>query len=526
MRLQTVGVGRTAVGPRISYGADTRFGRATVRPRAFFSGVLVILVVGLVLRVWNLGAASLWTDEAMTAIRAQASFEESLASLLATGNQSPLYFWSLRLVPNTTETLLRLPSALLGLAGVALMMFLIVQLYQDRELALWIGALLAVNPYHVWLSRTARPYSLMFVLAVLSTYFFLMLLRGNRSRTMWIGFTLTSIVAYSTHFTAVALPAVQYVLFAFVLRERHAMFRRWIASQAVAAVPALVWTYIMLNQPLKVASEWIPDPELRDIPLSLWNMVLGYDGVFRWHMVPGLMVVTLGVVFGIGQALRERGTQRNNFYWVLLIVIPLVPVYIMSRFFVSIYVDRYFMVLLPALLVLMAVGLMRYSPQVWRGAMVVVILTGAYTVLFSFYDGSYQRTDWRSAAAYVAEGYRPGDAIVLERDNTEQAFSRYFEAEAQIASRDLQSHVMLMTDTPDPDTLDQSAVRLWVVYRNPNEDVHRMGLMPEFDPFDSSLTPMGEWLSERQEQVIEQRSYNGVRILLIDTRQPMAVERP
>ncbi len=526
MRLQTVGVGRTAAGPRINYGADTRFGRATVRPRTFFSGVLLILVVGLVLRVWNLGAASLWTDEVMTAVRAQAPFSESLASLMAAGNQSPFYFWSLRLFPNYTEALLRLPSALLGLAGIALMMLLIVQFYQDRELALWIGALLAVNPYHVWLSRTARPYSLMFVLAVLSTYFFLMLLRGYDSRKNWIGFALTSLVAYSTHFTALALLAAQYIIFAFLPRERGKLIRRWFVVQAIAAIPALVWVYIVFSQPHEVASEWIPKPELRDIPLSLWNMTLGYDGVFRWHLVPGLMIVTLGVVFGIGHALRERSTNQINLYWAWLIVAPLIPVYIMSRFVVSIYVDRYFIVFLPALLVLMAVGLMRYSPQVWRAALAVVILTGLYTVLFSFYDGSYQRTDWRSAAAYVAEGFRPGDAIVLERDNTEEAFSRYFQADERVAQTPSPSHILLMADAPDGGALEQSAVRLWVVYRNPNEDVHRMGLMPEFDPFDASLSPMGAWLSDHQDQVIEQRSYNGVRILLVDTRQPMAAERP
>ena len=56
-----------------------------------------------------------------------------------------------------------------------MMIFMVVQLYQDREMALWAGALMAVNPFHVWLSRTARPYTMIFLLALLASYFFLML---------------------------------------------------------------------------------------------------------------------------------------------------------------------------------------------------------------------------------------------------------------------------------------------------------------------------------------------------------------
>jgi uncharacterized membrane protein len=404
MRLESVGVGQTVVGSRLSYDAHTRFGRAaTVGPRYSIVSVIVIMMVALVLRTWNLGGASLWSDEALTALRAHAPLQESLASIVATGNQTPVYFWSLRLLPTSTEALLRLPSALLGLLGVALTIFMVVQLYHDREMALWAGAMLAVNPFHVWLSRTARPYSLVFVLALLVSYFFLMLLRGNRSRAVWAGFVVSSMVAYVTHFTTVALFGAQYVLFGSILRQN----------------------YRLLREPVTVASEWIPKPTLRDIPLTIWNMTLGYDGVFKWHMVPALMIVTLGLVFGMGFAIADRKPNRVNFYWFLLIVVPLFPVFIMSRF-ISIYADRYFTVFLPALILLSIWGWTRHSPQIWRPALIVVIATSLYTVLFAFHDGSFRRDDWRYAALDVAKGLRPGDTIVLEHSYDRVAFCYYY----------------------------------------------------------------------------------------------------
>lgn len=526
MRLESVGVGQTAVGPRMAYETQTRFGRAaTIGPRYFIIGVILIMTVALLLRTWNLGGASLWTDEALTALRAQAPLQESLASIMATGNQTPVYFWSLRLFPNSTDALLRLPSALLGLLGIGLMIFMVVQFYHDREMALWAGALLAVNPFHVWLSRTARPYSMVFVLALLVSYFFLMLLRGNRSRAIWAGFTISSMVAYATHFTTVALLGAQYVLFAFILRQHHRILRRWIVAQVIAGIPVMCWVYYALRQPVGVASEWIPKPVLRDIPLTLWNMTLGYDGVFELYMVPGLMIVTLGLVFGIGYAIADRKPNRVNFYWVWLIFVPLILVFVMSLF-VSIYVDRYFMVFLPALILLNIWGWTRYSPQVWRPALIVVIATSLYVVLFSFHEGSFRRDDWRYAALDVAKEYQSGDAIMLERDNTREAFMRYYDTADEILQMpETTPPVVLLAETPDTTALERSANRLWVVYRNPNEDVHRMGEMPDFDPFDPTLSDMGQWLHMRRDQVIEQRVYNGVRVLLLDPEPLVVVDQ-
>lgn len=508
-------------GQRVIYGAGAQagFGRAaTVGPRYYLGGMILILCVALGLRAWDLGGASLWTDEALTALRAEAPFEESLKSLLSAGNQTPLYFWSMRLVPNDTDTLLRLPSVLLGLVGIVMAMVLSLRLWKNYELSLWVGALLAVNPFHVWLSRTARPYTLMFVLVLVVSFYFLQLVRGNRSRTIWAGFALSSMMAYATHFTAVALPAAQYVLFAFMLREQVKLFRRWMAAQGIAAIPALIWVYIVFNSPPEVASEWIPHPELRDIPLTFWNLTLGYDGVFDWMMVPGLMIATLGLVFGMTEAARKWRTHRDNLYWLWLIVAPVAATFGFSAVFMSFYVDRYFMVCLPALIFLIVWGWYQH-PGIWRIALTVLVASGAYTVLFSFYNGSYRRADWRDVAEYVSAEIQPGDAILLERSNTQKAFMRYY-----APTGDSTPGVYLLTDQPDTTRFEELSRRVWVIYRNPNEDVHRMGLMPEFDPFDPALSDMGAWLDQRETQVIAQQKFNGVRVLLLNTRHRLAAD--
>jgi hypothetical protein len=81
-----------------------------------------------------------------------------------------------------------------------------------------------------------------------------------------------------------------------------------------------------------------------------------------------------------------------------------------------------------------------------------------------------------------------------------------------------------LKETPDTVSVERSADRLWVIYRSPDNDVHRMGEMPGFDPFDPTLSDMGRWLSERRNQVIEQRVYNGIHVLLLDPEQSVTVD--
>ncbi len=238
------------------------------RPRYFGVVAALVLMLGSVLRLWRLGAASLWLDEVWTDLSTNGSVHQTLVRILELGNQTPIYFVSLHLFPRDTEFLLRLPSALFGIIGIALMMAVTLRLYQDYDLALWAGALLAFNPYHIWLSRTARPYAMLFVFSLLASYYFVVLLRDDHSRRDWILFVLFSTAAYMTHYFAVALPLAQYVIFAFVLRRKRRFFRRWMVAQMIAGLPLIVWIYALSRQDVvSVGIGWIPAPNWKD-PVS------------------------------------------------------------------------------------------------------------------------------------------------------------------------------------------------------------------------------------------------------------------
>ena len=476
------------------------------RPRFFWLSVTLILLVSLGLRIWELGEASLWTDEVLSEIRAQSTPADAIDSLLDAGNQTPLYYTLLRVVPDNNQTALRLPSALLGVLGTALLIFVAIQLYQNYHLALWAGALLAVNPFHVWLSRTARPYVLLFALSLLASYFFLMLLRGKRGRSIWAGFIISSMLMYLTHYSSVALPVAQFGVLIFNFRDKRSLILRWVGAQAAASIPLSVWLLAFLQHAAERGGDWVPIPHLADLFITLWSMTVGYDGSLNWYVVPGLFTVVAGLSAGVTITLWRARRNPDNTYWLLLILAPLVPVFVMSVVYRSIYVDRYFMVFLPALLILILIGWQGFPRPAARAALLLLIVGSIAQVVTSFNEGSYERADWEGVADYISAEYEAGDTVMVERFNTRYAFSRYLTTDARAAMQ-----IIELDDATPGDS-----ARLWVVYRNPIEDIHRQGEMPDFDPFAADLSPMGDWLIPRRESVLMQRSFVGVTILLLE----------
>ena len=485
-------------------------------PRYFWGIAALILLAGLGLRVWQLGAASLWYDEVLTETRAQSSWEQFFTRVLESGNQTPLYFATLRLFPTDSEFLLRVPSAVWGVGGIALLMFAAMRLSGDYDLALIAGALLAFNPYHIWLSRTARPYVMLFVMSLLASYYFLMLLRGERTRAQWIGFTLSSMAAYLTHYFALALPLAQYILFAFILRGNRGLFRRWLRAQVVAGIPLLIWIVALIQrETVAVGIGWIPRPGVEDLPITIWNMLVGYDGSLPWYLVPGLIAAAVGLLAGLYDAARKRANDRVNFYWFWLLVAPLAAAFVVSLAR-PLYVDRYFIVFLPAMLLLTAHGWSLLPARWGRIALAgVVVAVSAGSVIVTINRGDDEKEDWRAAAEYIEQERQPGDGLLFESPVTLLVLRRYFEDGAMPRAWLLDA----------PELAEQYAApvsRLWAIYRNPNEDGHEQGVLPDFDPFAPGDSPMAGWLNERRARVRDQREFNGVTVLLVDVAGELA----
>lgn len=485
--------------------------RAALRPGTmtsarYLTAAAIILLVGLAFRAWNLGGADMWTDEVLTALRAQVPLDEAVDSILGAGNQAPVYYILMQILPHSSDVLLRLPSVILGIVNIALLIGIIEALYGDRLLALQVGALLAVNPLHVILSRTARFYTLLFLFSLLFTYLFIKLVRGQRSRRIWIGFWLCSMLAYLTHYSALALPAAQGVLLVTLWRRTRGMWIPWGIAQAAAIVPPIAWILLASTEYEPVGYVGMSHPPVfSDLPITFMNLLEGFDGTWQWAVVPGVALGAVGIVAGVIVMARTWRSQPDRLYWIASGVLPIIALFIIGVTVYSKYKDRYMLVLAPSVMLLFVWGWRWLAPRWSQAAVAVVVLTGALLSVQLFTSGSYQRTDWTDAGVYLEQQFEPGDQVMFARWTTYEAFKHSYDGSDAVLADSF-----LLTDTPDTEAIEHSAARIWVVYRDQWEDFHRQGWVRDFDPLRRGLSDMSNWLVDRQDRIVSQKEFDGV----------------
>lgn len=416
----------------------------------------------MALRIADLGQASLRSGEVLTSLRATVPLEHALDYIAMPGNHVPLYFLSVRLLPTDNELGLRLSSVLVAVIGIALFITTARVLFDDRT-ALIAGAILAFNPYHAGLSRIARPYPMLFFFSLLGTYLFFQILNGKSSSKykLWLSFTLSSMAAFLTHYAAFAILPVQLlVLLNQHRRQKIKLLSCWLISQGIAALPLIPWLlFTHRNIPPDLGVGWISTPKLVALPLTLANLTTGYEvGDTLWFL-PVLLFAALGLIFGVVPVRRQNKHVSKHVYLLLLVFLPLLAVFFVSQIH-PVYLNRYFIVILPGLLFLMIEGWHKLSKVVLNLGAFIMVVAGMVTMVGNIQDNFYQRANWRAAGNYLLTAVQPDDGVIAR-----------YEVESLVYYFGIERYLPLVTTSVTNGLLEGKIQadalpyrRLWIVY--------------------------------------------------------------
>jgi mannosyltransferase len=274
-----------------------------------------LLVLAAALRFSTLGLQSFWYDEAFTPVHVlHASLGATLHEVVHTENTPPLWYvliWAFSRVFGTGAVALRLPSAVFGVATVAVAWAIGRELEGPptrRATAIAAAAFVAVNPLFVWYSQEARAYGLFVLTSALAMLCFLRARREPTPRRL-AAFAATTSLALLSHYFAAFLLAPMVVILLL-----HGGVRRR-ATLLACAVPILVGLALL---PLAVAQgghgaqwigEWALTSRLQAIPQYY---LTGYSGAPLGHGIE--LLVALPILAGLGYGLwsvleprEERG---------------------------------------------------------------------------------------------------------------------------------------------------------------------------------------------------------------------------
>ncbi len=174
-----------------------------------FISLLLILILGTALRLYELGKDSFWMDEVFTTIRAH----ESISSIIQ-GTSIPLHnlFVHVALYFGKSEFIIRFPSVIFGVLSIFLLYKIGKEFYGTNE-GIIAAFLLSISQYHIRYSREARFYSPFVFFSLLTLFFFYKAIKENK-RIWWIGFLLSTILNIFTHLYAWFVLAIE---FSFIL---------------------------------------------------------------------------------------------------------------------------------------------------------------------------------------------------------------------------------------------------------------------------------------------------------------------
>ncbi len=385
--------------------------RPLAPPSALDLGMLALITVAAAaLCFHSLAAKTFWFDEGASVAIARLDWLNFGRILWRREGNMSLYYLALRawLHFGDSEAFIRGLSAGFALGAVPAVYFLGRRLFDPRT-GLIAAMLLGVNAYAVRYSQEARSYSLMILLCVLSSLYFVKSLQSP-SRRNRVAYVLLSALAVYAHFYSGLLIGTQWLSLSFLDRRFISTKMRkdwlWIAL-AVSPVAAFVAT--TGAGPLR----WIQRPGMKD----LWNFALCLTGnAGALLLVAYVIACGAAVLPGLrGQTAQRVSWEAWRYRFLLLWLFLPVLLTLAVSWARPLFLPRYFIFCLPALLLLAAAGLARLR-SAWLLApalLVFVALSLRGTMSYYQQDFDLHRGDWREVSHYVLTHAQSGDAVVF-----------------------------------------------------------------------------------------------------------------
>ncbi|MCB0208393.1 MAG: glycosyltransferase family 39 protein [Anaerolineae bacterium] len=450
--------------------------RATVVILKRHKWIVLVTLIGLLLRLYQLGEWSFWHDEALTVLLARQPVPQLIA-ITATDVHPPLYFLIVKLFLNfgQNEIIVRLPGVLFGAAAVVTIYWLGCLLFDER-VGLMAAVIMAVSPLQLFYAQEARLYTQLLLLTLLSSCCFFQALRTDRYG-WWAVFVVTATLAAYTAYFAFPIFAAMALYVFLIERQRQKIFH-FLVAMVVVGLLYLPWVGVFIAQTRAVADTyWIAQPSPLVLFTTLSGFFISYTLPSFWIAVS--LVTTLLIIFVVlndgRHIIWRRHIDTKPLLWLLLWgFIPLVGTFLISLI-QPIFQLRTVLTASPAFYILVAWGTMRSPQRRVNGFLFLPTVALMLFSLFNFYfNPAFEKPAWRAAATYVNTHTQPGDVVLHTSDSSFLPFLAYPHQVPHIllpldpdeASKNApsQSIISAVGGTPQPlETSVQGYNRAWLV---------------------------------------------------------------
>ncbi|MBN1595631.1 glycosyltransferase family 39 protein [candidate division FCPU426 bacterium] len=395
-----------------------------------------ILGLAAGLRLFDLGAHSLWVDEMAQVMTARASWKE-LFGQVSTHLSPPLDYMLLKIFAGSgaSEWWVRFPAVCYSLIAVYLVYLWAQKLANDQTAGL-AALLLAMSPMAVAYAQEARMYSLLLMLALLSYVLaWLFYCRPNWKSALALG--LVNGLVLLTHYFGFFMLLAETAFLGIAVSGLQARRRYYALLSLATALPGalfLPWLPIFLQQIKNSGGEifygLVADKWFIKFVLNAFSIHTGGEEGFWYYLY--LMLMLGGVATAV-----IKGNRRMAGMGGMLVL--LFAGFYCASFFKKVVTTRNLIFLLPVYLLLCAYLLERLLAR-WKYRQADVVLLAATALLLwwplrHYYTGGRPdfKPDWKGASSYLQERMQNGETVWVFGPVTRATLAYYLDNDAAYA---------------------------------------------------------------------------------------------
>ena len=288
--------------------------------------IVTVTVLALVVRALTATWTGLTTDEANGVIVAvTGSWADMIQHLKEDGN-APLLYVLLRLYAEPvghSDLAVKLFALVMGTMQVPIS-YWICRRFLSQELSLQVAILLALCPPLVRYGTLVRSYSLISILALISTWTCMEVLTRRRSILWPVLYGVSTAALVYSHYWGAFVPIGQTCLLAIGLWRRWFNLdnvKHWLAGVAVSVVAFLPWTPILIYQFTHVLDVWDMPP----LPSFLFTHMASFILVGNYYTLQPLdqLALLISSVLVLFVLFCPRTLQTQTFdgrFWKAVVV--------------------------------------------------------------------------------------------------------------------------------------------------------------------------------------------------------------
>jgi uncharacterized membrane protein len=395
--------------------------------------LFVIIFIAACLRLYHLNYQSLWYDELHSVIGANPASDIFSVIEYSKTDQPPaffilLHYWFKLFAYN--EFYARLLSAIIGIAGVVSVFFLGKEVHTART-GLLASFITSLNWFHLYYSQEVRFYGLLFLLTTLS---FLYFIRCNKTadRVNLVLYILTSVALIYTHYFGMVVMLTQLVIFLWLICTGKTDRRTIIFSLIAAVTIALAFV------------PWIPNVLKDNMATTYWIGMPDYDFLLTYYYIyigHNKYLVRLYAIFGLillyHVFLVKKNDASQNQKWPLkkafiLLILWAALSYLLPLIYSLVKMpmlhERYTIIALPAIFIMIALGFSYINSYALRAILVVAIIIATvhnFTHVTHYYSAK-SKEQYREAVQAVINTNKADSLLSKSKIFSDQAWHYNF----------------------------------------------------------------------------------------------------